>query len=146
MAQDFLDHLIKIPLQVSIYSVSSLFNIQRLILIKNPFFQVRSSRRKIIVLMFLLIYDSQIYWSIVIKELSVKFLHPPKCILNQSDKSKQGGSWFLGAVLNIAECCIYPVPSQNKTDNSVAIIWRDEGFDDLPVNYVSVKELREQVM
>ncbi|KAJ1701100.1 hypothetical protein LUZ63_000879 [Rhynchospora breviuscula] len=88
----------------------------------------------------------EIYWSIVMKELSVKFQHPPKCILDRSDKSKEGGSWFPGAVLNIAECCIYPVPFQNKTDNSVAIIWRDEGFDDLPVNYVSVKELREQVM
>jgi Acetyl-coenzyme A synthetase N-terminus len=96
--------------------------------------------------MHLLIYDSQIYWSIMMKELSVKFQHPPKCILDRSDKSKQGGSWFPGAVLNIAECCLYPVPFQNKTDNSVAIIWRDEGFDDLPINYVSVKELREQVM
>ncbi|KAJ3705486.1 hypothetical protein LUZ61_009191 [Rhynchospora tenuis] len=92
------------------------------------------------------IQHPEIYWSIVMKELSVKFQHPPKCILDRSDKSKEGGSWFPGAVLNIAECCIYPVPYQNKTDNSVAIIWRDEGFDDLPVNYVTVKELREQVM
>ncbi|XP_078180968.1 acyl-activating enzyme 18 isoform X1 [Carex rostrata] len=88
----------------------------------------------------------EIYWSIVTKELSVKFQHPPKCILDRSLKSKEGGLWFPGGVLNIAECCIYPVPFQNKTDSSVAIIWRDEGFDDLPVNYVSVKELREQVM
>lgn len=101
---------------------------------------------KIITVLMFFIYDLQIYWSIVTKELSVKFQHPPKCILDRSLKSKEGGLWFPGGVLNIAECCIYPVPFQNKTDSSVAIIWRDEGLDDLPVNYVSVKELREQVM
>ncbi|KAF3328771.1 Acetyl-coenzyme A synthetase [Carex littledalei] len=38
------------------------------------------------------------------------------------------------------------LPFENKSDNSVAIIWRDEGFDDLPVNFLSVKELCEEVM
>ncbi|KAF3328772.1 Acetyl-coenzyme A synthetase [Carex littledalei] len=58
----------------------------------------------------------------------------------------KGGLWFPGVVLNIAECCIYPVPFENKSDNSVAIIWRDEGFDDLPVNFLSVKERCEEVI
>ncbi|KAJ3670183.1 hypothetical protein LUZ60_010507 [Juncus effusus] len=87
-----------------------------------------------------------IYWSIVAKELSINFQTPPKCILDKSDKSKSGGAWFPDAVLNIAECCISPVEHQNKRDDSVAIVWRDEGLDDLKVNCMSVKELRDEVM
>jgi hypothetical protein len=82
----------------------------------------------------------------VLNTLSVKFLREPKSILDTSDQSKKGGTWFQGAVLNIAECCLLPWPSQNKTDDSTAIVWRDEGLDDYPVNRMSLKELRTQVM
>ena len=82
----------------------------------------------------------------MLNELSVKFVREPKTILDASDKSKKGGSWFPGAVLNIAECCLLPWPSQNRTDDSIAIVWRDEGFGDYPVNRMSLKELRTQVM
>lgn len=81
----------------------------------------------------------------VLKELSVKFQREPKSILDSSDKSRKGGTWFQGAVLNIAECCLLPWPSQNRTDDSTAIVWRDEGLDDYPVNRMSLKELRSQV-
>ncbi|VAI38517.1 unnamed protein product [Triticum turgidum subsp. durum] len=90
--------------------------------------------------------NQEVYWKIVLKELSIKFLQEPMSILDASDKSKKGGTWFPGAVLNIAECCLLPRPSQNRTDESTAIVWRDEGFDDDPVNRMSLKELRTQVM
>jgi len=80
------------------------------------------------------------------KELAVSFREPTKAILDTSDESKNGGTWFLGAVLNIAECCLLPSQSPKRTDESVSIIWRDEGFDDSPVNYLAQRELREQVM
>ncbi|KAG6528774.1 hypothetical protein ZIOFF_010959 [Zingiber officinale] len=88
----------------------------------------------------------EVYWSIMIKELSVVFQSAPTSILDTSDNSNASGTWFPGAVLNIAECCIQPVDFQKKTDESAAILWRNEGFDDFPINYLSLKDLRNQVM
>jgi hypothetical protein len=82
----------------------------------------------------------------VLKKLALKFQQEPKAILSTSDRSKKGGTWLQGAVLNIAECCLLPCPSLKRTDDSTAIIWRDEGRDDHPVNRMSLKELRSQVM
>ncbi|XP_062214272.1 probable CoA ligase CCL12 [Phragmites australis] len=90
--------------------------------------------------------NQEVYWSMVLKQLSVKFQQEPKSILDTSDRSKKGGTWLQGAVLNIAECCLLPWPSQNRTDDSTAIVWRDEGLDDYPVNRMSLMELRSQVM
>ncbi|CAI9107084.1 OLC1v1006366C1 [Oldenlandia corymbosa var. corymbosa] len=86
------------------------------------------------------------YWSIVLDQLSIQFLKSPKCILETSDKSQRGGAWFPGSVLNIAECCLLSTSWPKKQDNSLAIIWRDEGSDDLDVNRMTLKELWEQVM
>ncbi|KAJ7955413.1 acyl-activating enzyme 18 [Quillaja saponaria] len=86
------------------------------------------------------------YWPIVLKELSVSFLEAPKCILDTSDKSKHGGTWLPGSVLNVAECCLLPSEQPKKEDDSLAILWRDEGSDDTRVNHMTLKELREQVM
>ncbi|KAJ8499893.1 hypothetical protein OPV22_010445 [Ensete ventricosum] len=91
-------------------------------------------------------HHPEIYWSAVIKELSVVFHEAPKSVLDTSEKSKNGGAWFPGAVLNIAECCLLPMESQKRTDESVAILWKMEGSDDSPINYLSLKELRNQVM
>ncbi|KAL5980724.1 putative CoA ligase ccl12 [Asimina triloba] len=88
----------------------------------------------------------EVYWSIVVKELSIIFREEPKCILDTTDKSRHGGVWFPGSLLNIAECCILPTNIPNKQENSVAIVWRDEGHDDSPVKYMLLKEMREQVM
>ncbi|WOL04217.1 putative acyl-activating enzyme 18, peroxisomal [Canna indica] len=88
----------------------------------------------------------EVYWSIVIKELSVVFHEAPKSVLDTSNNSKISGTWFPGAVLNIAECCLLPVESQNKTDETAAILWRNEGSDDSPINCLSLRELRDQVM
>lgn len=51
-----------------------------------------------------------------------------------------------GAVLNIAECCLLPSDVLKKQDDRVAVVWRDEGFDDSPINSLTLKELRDQVM
>ncbi|XP_071697407.1 probable CoA ligase CCL12 [Rutidosis leptorrhynchoides] len=85
----------------------------------------------------------EVYWSIVLEKLSIQFQKRPNCILNTSDKSKPGGTWLPGSVLNIAECCIL---STNETDENVAIVWRDERFDHLNVNKMTFKELRQQVI
>ncbi|RVW48646.1 putative acyl-activating enzyme 18, peroxisomal [Vitis vinifera] len=65
------------------------------------------------------VQNPEVYWSMVLKELSVLFHRAPRCILDTTDKSKHGGTWLPGAVLNIAECCLLPM---------------------------TLKELREQVM
>lgn len=88
----------------------------------------------------------EIYWSIVLKELPIHFLETPKCILDTSDKSKLGGNWLPGSVLNIAESCVRSSNYPNKKDDSVAIVWRAEGNDDKEVNCMTLKQLREQVM
>ncbi|RLN38835.1 putative acyl-activating enzyme 18, peroxisomal [Panicum miliaceum] len=90
--------------------------------------------------------NQEVYWSMVLKQLAVKFQQEPKSILSTSDRSKKVGTWLQGAVLNIAECCLLPCPSLNRTDDSTAIVWRDEGHDDYPVNRMSLKELRSQVI
>lgn len=71
---------------------------------------------------------------------------PPKCILDLSDKNKHGGTWLPGAVLNIADCCLKSSSYHKKHDDSLAIVWRQEGLDDKNVEKVTLKELREQVM
>ncbi|KAF8708502.1 hypothetical protein HU200_029865 [Digitaria exilis] len=90
--------------------------------------------------------NQEVYWTKVLKQLALKFQQEPKSILSTSDRSKKGGTWLQGAVLNIAECCLLPCPSLNRTDDSTAIVWRDEGRDDYPVNRMSLKELRSQVI
>ena len=79
----------------------------------------------------------------MLKELSVSFREAPKCILDRADKSKPGGSWLPGLVLNIAECCLFPTAYPRKEKDSPAIVWRDEGYDDSEVNILTLKELRE---
>ncbi|KAK6145086.1 hypothetical protein DH2020_021906 [Rehmannia glutinosa] len=88
----------------------------------------------------------EIYWPLVLNRLSVQFSVPPKCILDTSDKSKRGGTWLPGAILNIANCCVQSSDYFKKQDDSLAIVWRDEGRDDDNVERMTLKELREQVM
>ncbi|CAN8321792.1 unnamed protein product [Cochlearia groenlandica] len=85
----------------------------------------------------------QVYWSLVFDELSLVFQTPPSCIL---DKSKPEGAWLPDAVLNIAESCLIPSSHPKKEDDSVAVVWREEGLDDSPINQMTLKELRDRVM
>ncbi|KAL3616361.1 putative CoA ligase ccl12 [Castilleja foliolosa] len=88
----------------------------------------------------------EIYWKLILNELSIKFTVPPKCILDTSDKYNRTGTWLPGAVLNIADCCLQPSDYLKKNDDGLAIVWRDEGDDDRDVERMTLKELREQVM
>ncbi|KAK4355050.1 hypothetical protein RND71_027244 [Anisodus tanguticus] len=92
------------------------------------------------------IQHPEIYWSIILKELPIHFLETPRCILDTSDKSKHGGSWLPGSVLNIAESCVRSSDYHNRQDDSVAIVWRAEGNGAKEVNCMTLKQLREQVM
>ncbi|XP_047325723.1 probable CoA ligase CCL12 [Impatiens glandulifera] len=89
------------------------------------------------------VQNAEAYWSFVLKELSIVFHKEPRCIL---DTSSQNGTWFPDAIMNIAECCLLPSNHPRKRDDSPIIVWRDEGCDDSPVNRMTLKELREQVM
>ncbi|XP_027345741.1 probable acyl-activating enzyme 18, peroxisomal [Abrus precatorius] len=88
----------------------------------------------------------QLYWSLILKELSLSFVQPPNCILDTSDPSKHGGTWLPGSVLNIADCCLQPSSHPYRPDHSVAIVWKDEGFDHSEVNRITLQQLRQQVM
>ncbi|KAL3691862.1 hypothetical protein R1sor_005513 [Riccia sorocarpa] len=87
----------------------------------------------------------EVYLELVLKEMSVHFHQKPRCILDTSDESNPGGVWLPGSVLNIAECALSPHPRIGKTDDSVAIIWQNEGSDDQPVQSLTIRELRLQV-
>ena len=95
---------------------------------------------------YLHVNDLQAYWSIVLKELAVSFHDAPNCILDTTNKSKHGGTWLPGSVLNIAECCLLPRSHPRKEDSSLAVVWRDEGCDDSNISHMTLKEFREQVM
>ncbi|KAI3905545.1 hypothetical protein MKX01_036454 [Papaver californicum] len=88
----------------------------------------------------------EVYWSLALKELSIVFFQGPKCILDTTDKSKLGGIWLPGAVLNIVECCLLPVNHPRKDEDSVVVVWRDEGSDEFPDNHLTLKELRDKVI
>ncbi|KAL1832011.1 hypothetical protein DCAR_0102027 [Daucus carota subsp. sativus] len=88
----------------------------------------------------------EVYWPLILKELSLSFREEPKCILDTTDRTKRSGSWLPGSVLNIAECCLLATSHPKKQENSLAIVWRDEGFDDSSINSMTLRDLREQVM
>lgn len=93
------------------------------------------------------VHHPEVYWSIVLKEIAILFHTPPRCILDTTThNSKQGGTWLPGSLLNIAECCLLPTSYPRKHENDVAVLWRDEGFDDSPVNHITLKDFRQQVM
>ncbi|XP_024519246.1 probable acyl-activating enzyme 18, peroxisomal isoform X1 [Selaginella moellendorffii] len=87
----------------------------------------------------------EIFWSIAFEKLSLHFSVEPKQMVDSSDSSRPAGKWLPGAVLNVAHCCLLPKPSIGKTDDRIAIKWRDEGGDDLPPSTMKLWELRHHV-
>ena len=85
----------------------------------------------------------QKYISIVLNEMGVVFNQQPHCILDTSDNNLPGGQWLPGAVLNVAECLLAAKPG--RPDSSTAILYRNEGEDDLPVRKVTLGQLRANV-
>ena len=87
----------------------------------------------------------QVYWRTILDELNILFSVPPKCVLDR-DRSgdNPGGNWLPGAYLNPARNCLSS-SSKRRSDDDVVIRWRNEGSDDLPVNAMTLLELRSQV-
>ncbi|XP_008453341.1 probable acyl-activating enzyme 17, peroxisomal [Cucumis melo] len=92
--------------------------------------------------------NPEVYWRTVLDEMNITFSKPPNCILqiNDSPESKissPGGQWLPRAVFNPAKDCLSL--NENRSLDDVAIIWRDEGCDDLPLKRLTLRELRSEV-
>jgi len=84
----------------------------------------------------------------VLDEMNISFSKPPECILRDSPpgedpSSHPGGQWLPGASINPAQNCINI--NGKRGLNDTVIIWREEQHDDLPVQRMTLKELREEV-
>uniref|UniRef100_A0A0D9XD96 4-coumarate--CoA ligase n=1 Tax=Leersia perrieri TaxID=77586 RepID=A0A0D9XD96_9ORYZ len=88
------------------------------------------------------IENPEVYWKMVFEEMGITFSVEPSCILREND-AYPGGEWLPGAVLNAAGNCLTAKPGRSSDD--VAIVWRDEGKDSEPLNFVTLEELRKKV-
>lgn len=80
--------------------------------------------------------------------MSVSFSVPPQCILRENPDgenrlSNPGGQWLPGAYVNPVENCLSL--NSNRSLDDIAIRWRDEGDDNLPVKSMTLMELRAEV-
>ncbi|CAN6448684.1 unnamed protein product [Victoria cruziana] len=92
--------------------------------------------------------NPEVYWKMVFDELNISFSVPPTCILGNCESHdgglfSPGGRWLPGAMINAAENCFTPNGRRNLHDT--AIVWRDEGSDNLPLSRVTFKELYVEV-
>lgn len=91
--------------------------------------------------------NPEVYWDMVFNELNILFHVSPSRILDVSTSKDSelfpGGIWLPGAILNAAENCL--VLNSKKKAKDVAIIWRDEGRNDIPLNVLTFEELRRKV-
>lgn len=88
----------------------------------------------------------EIYLETVLNEyISVVFHKSPTCILDTSDDKMPGGIWLAGAVFNAAESALSPNVKMNKLATNAAVVWKDEGADDLPAKTFTYAELRREV-
>lgn len=74
--------------------------------------------------------------------MDVCFSTPPECIL-RDDPTQPGGNWLPSATTNPASNCL--TLSGQRTLHDIAVIWRDEGDGELPVNKMTIEELRASV-
>ncbi|KAJ0750732.1 putative ANL domain-containing protein [Helianthus annuus] len=78
--------------------------------------------------------------------MSVSFSVPPNRIEDPSQESQllhPGGQWLPGAYVNPAGNCLNLNSKRKLSD--IAVIWRDEGDDESPVNKVTFEKLRSEV-
>ncbi|XP_061337052.1 probable acyl-activating enzyme 17, peroxisomal isoform X1 [Gastrolobium bilobum] len=88
--------------------------------------------------------NPEVYWKTMLDEMNISFSKPPECILHDNLAGENpGGKWLPGASINAAKNCL----SLNcrRSLNDTVIIWRDELHDDLPVQRMTLGELREEV-
>ncbi|KAK7304209.1 hypothetical protein RJT34_15331 [Clitoria ternatea] len=92
--------------------------------------------------------NPEIYWKTVLDEMNISFSKPPECILRDSllgeePSSHPSGQWLPGASINPAQNCLSV--NEKRSLNDTVIIWRDEQHDDLTLQRMTLKELREEV-
>ncbi|KAK6153506.1 hypothetical protein DH2020_013145 [Rehmannia glutinosa] len=85
--------------------------------------------------------NPEVYWKTLFGKMNVFFSVPPECILRE-DPSHPGGHWLPCATTNPAKNCLSSV---KRTLEDIAVIWRDEAEDEVPVNKMTLKELRASV-
>ncbi|XP_010546235.1 PREDICTED: probable acyl-activating enzyme 17, peroxisomal [Tarenaya hassleriana] len=87
--------------------------------------------------------NTEVYWKAVLDELNMSFSVPPQCILDKNTSGDNpGGVWLPGAYFNPARNCLSENSKRRLGD--IVIRWRDEGSDHLPVNTMTLRELRAQ--
>ncbi|KAI3762730.1 hypothetical protein L1987_53171 [Smallanthus sonchifolius] len=90
----------------------------------------------------------EVFWKTILDEMSISFSVPPKRILvdDRSEESQflhPGGQWLPGAYVNPAGICLNV--NSKKQLNDIAVIWRDEGDDEMPVKKMTFEKLRSEV-
>ncbi|XP_022973202.1 probable acyl-activating enzyme 17, peroxisomal [Cucurbita maxima] len=91
--------------------------------------------------------NPEVYWKAVLDDMQITFSKPPKCILQMNDSPDYqspwpGGQWLPGAVFNPAKDCLSL--NENRSLDDAALIWRDEGCDNMPVKRLTLRELRTE--
>eukprot|EP00850_Spirogloea_muscicola_P021239 SM000241S08528 [mRNA] locus=s241:108591:114170:- [translate_table: standard] len=89
------------------------------------------------------VYELQVYWPLVLKELAVHF-HTVSTQVLDTSANRFVGAWLPGAVLNAASSCLHP-GGQRKADGC-ALVWGSEAGDgeDAPLQRLTLSELRAQ--
>ncbi|KAK9116438.1 hypothetical protein Sjap_015385 [Stephania japonica] len=92
--------------------------------------------------------NSEVYWKMVLDEMDISFSVPPSCVLREGSSpdgclTYPGGQWLPGAYLNSARNCLSVSSKRNKDD--IMVIWRNEGDENLPLNHMTLTELRNEV-
>ncbi|WJX72310.1 putative acyl-activating enzyme 17, peroxisomal [Trifolium repens] len=92
--------------------------------------------------------NPEVYWKTVLDEMNISFSKPPECILRDNpnedgSSSYPSGQWLPGASINPAQNCLNL--NGTRSLNDTVIIWRDELQDDLPLQRMTLEELRQEV-
>ncbi|RZC74751.1 hypothetical protein C5167_050231 [Papaver somniferum] len=92
--------------------------------------------------------NPEVYWQMVLDEMNISFSVPPICIfrehpMEEGRLSYPGGQWLPGAFLNSAENCL--ALNGKRCLDDIAVIWRDEGHNNLPLHQMTLEELQEEV-
>lgn len=92
--------------------------------------------------------NPEVYWKTVLDEMNISFSTQPECILRdnpgeEGSSSYPSGQWLPGASINPAQNCLNLNGKRNLNDT--VIIWRDELQDGLPLQRMTLEELRQEV-
>ncbi|ONM54731.1 putative acyl-activating enzyme 17 peroxisomal [Zea mays] len=85
--------------------------------------------------------NPEAYWKMVFEDMGIQFSVEPSCIWRENT-AYPGGEWLPGAELNAAVNCLTAKPG--RSSDGPAIVWRDEGKDSDPLNFMSLEDLRKK--